>query len=122
MKSQCCKLLHFHHYLSSYSILHLQPKAEYDSLCRNLGERNIPEDRQALSEIKEYTVKDEGAWALSDETIHFIGKPSGGPFLHFPVDSVFCIVRQMFALVRIPSPLHLLNSSLIDKIETDSGL
>ncbi|CAG0878867.1 unnamed protein product [Darwinula stevensoni] len=52
----------------------LNPKAEYDSLCRNLGERNIPEDRQALSEIKEYTVKDEGAWALSDETIHFIGK------------------------------------------------
>ena len=51
----------------------LQAKEEYSGLCKCLGNLNVPEDRQAMNEIKEYAVDDEGAWALSDDTIHFIG-------------------------------------------------
>ncbi|CAG0903354.1 unnamed protein product, partial [Cyprideis torosa] len=54
----------------------LIPEDEYSRLKSSLGSSisGSPEDQQALSELNEYIVKDEGAWALSDETIHYIGK------------------------------------------------
>ena len=49
---------------------------EYSRLKSSLGTAvaGSPEDEQALNELNEYAVKNEGAWALSDETIHYIGE------------------------------------------------
>jgi hypothetical protein len=60
-----------------------QAKEEYSGLCKCLGNLNVPEDRQAMSEIKEYAVDDEGAWALSDDTIHFIGQYTSVHYVPF---------------------------------------
>lgn len=61
-------------------LIFVQVKAEYDSLAAKVMDQLSAEDKQALEELRQYMLCNEGSWVVGDGFLNFTGTKIFHPF------------------------------------------